>query len=500
MPDENKIVPTDVVEQPAAARPVLPHSGGPVLQAAGSAIAPPETHTPVPWPGRQDGPPHVGGQSLETEEGPPDLVTLTNQVNNLTQWVSSLTTTLAEFMEPYTVRGMGIPPNSQPETRNPRLSPVLPRLGGMWDSYDQVMAAYEQLMGLPVSQPVHRLTGIRELYMLLTGDRALTGRFQPDMALLTANTGFDPDGNVANTTAMAVATRNVMNKVLIDQVDLLAEYRWWERIAYVEDFNSLQQISWVRVGGVGDLPTVAEGGEYTQLAWDDARVTADFTKYGGYLPLTMEMIDKDDVAAWRSVPRQLATAAEVTLSGILSALFTDNSGVGPSITTEGNTAYAFSSTWGNLITQPLDWTNWCLAVETMYELAQLNVSGRAQAVRPRYLLVPIELEAQAITSVTSDQIPGSSNNDRTPTRRRLPEENVITVPDWTDAENWAAVADPRVCPFVGVGFRFGRNPELFTASDPNTHLMFTNDVLPVKVRWLFAVSVIDPRGAIKSNN
>jgi hypothetical protein len=135
----------------------------------------------------------------------------------------------------------------------------------------------------------------------------------------------------------------------------------------------------------------------------------------------------------------------------------------------------------------------------MYKLTQLNVSGRRQGVRPRYVLVPIELETNAIAAVTSERRPGTNYNDRVPTKRMLPEENVITVPDWTDPENWVAVADPQLCPFVGVGFRYGRTPELFTASDPNSMLLFYNDVLPIKVRWFFAVSVIDPRGAIKSN-
>ena len=188
------------------------------------------------------------------------------------------------------------------------------------------------------------------------------------------------------------------------------------------------------------------------------------------------------------------------MSANVSALFTDNSGVGPSITTEGSTAYTFSSTWGNLINQPLDYTNWGLAIDTMYQLAQLNVSGRAQAVRPKFLLVPIELEGAAVAAATSPLLPGSDYNDRVPVKRLLPEQNIITVPHWTDESNWAAVADPNLCPFAGVGFRFGRSPELFTAADPNTHLLFTNDVLPIKVRWFFAVSVIDPRGAIKSNN
>ncbi len=420
----------------------------------------------------------------------PILNSLLERMDALQQRVETLASAAATLAERTAITGLGTPPTPQPLPKRPPLT-----AREMWTGLDRLQAAYEHLMGLPARGAFERLTGIKELYMLVTGDRSMTGRFNPDLALLA----YDPNGPNADTTTMAELTRNVMNKVLIQQFDLLTEYRWWERVAYVQDFNSLQQVSWVRIGGIGDLPTVAEKAEYTQLTWDDARTTADWIKKGGYLPLSLEMIDRDDVEAWRTVPRQLATAAVVTLSAVISALFTDNNGVGPQITTEGQTAYAFSSTWGNLIHQPLTYENWQTAIETMYKLSQLNVTGRRIAVRPRYVLVPVELEAQAISVVTSDRRPGTNYNDRVPTKRMLPEENVITVPHWTDPESWAALADPNICPFIGVGFRYGRTPELFTASDPNSHLLFTNDVLPIKVRWYFAVSVIDPRGAIKSN-
>lgn len=403
--------------------------------------------------------------------------------------IDRLTAALASQTEARVVTGLGAAPQDRPENRRRG------HITGL-SSYDQVRMAYERLMGLPVNEPVHRLTGIRELYLALTGDRNFQGRYNPDDVMVQL--AYDPNGNNADTTAMAELTRNVMNKVLVEQVNLLEEYQWWRRIVKMENFTTLQQVSWVRIGGIGDLPTVNEKAEYTQLAWDDARTTADWVKKGGYLPLSLEMIDRDDLVGWRDVPRQLAWAAVVTLSSIVSALFTDNSGAGPTITTEGSTDNLFSATFGNVINQPLDFTNWGAAVETMYKLDQLNVSGRRQGVRPKFLLVPIELEGAGIEAVTSAVKPDTFTN-RVPTKRILPESNVITVPHWTDAESWAAVADPAMVPIAGVGFRFGETPELFTQADPNSFLLFFNDVLPIKVRYFFAVSAINPRGAIKSN-
>jgi hypothetical protein len=36
-------------------------------------------------------------------------------------------------------------------------------------------------------------------------------------------------------------------------------------------------------------------------------------------------------------------------------------------------------------------------------------------------------------------------------------------------------------------------------ASPNSGLMFTNDVFPVKVRWYYAVGAIDFRGLYKAN-
>jgi hypothetical protein len=433
------------------------------------------------------------GQSVPVVTQGERLDYLGHQMQAMGAHIERLSSLLADRFEPQAVRGMGVAP------RDPA-----PRFHGMLNSVDQIQQAYEQLMGLPVSEPVYRLSGIRELYLLLTGDREFRGKI--DLDLVPQQLAYSNTGANADTTTMAELTRNVMNKVLIAQLDLLTEYNWWRQIARIDNFASLQQVSWVRHGGIGygsgtGLPTVAEKGEYQQLYWEDERTTGTWVKKGGYLPLSLEMIDRDDLQGWRDVPRQLAVAEAVTISSVISALFTDNSGAGADLSDGVGDGYAFNTTRGNLLTQPLDQTNWDTAIDTMYKLSQLmnsNVSeSRRIAARPRYVLVPIELESQAITAVTSAVLP-STPGDRRPGKRILPEGNVITVPHWTNADNWAALADPSLMPFVGVAFRFGETPEIFMPSDTN-HILWLHDVLPIKVRWFFAAGVIETRGAIKSN-
>jgi hypothetical protein len=375
---------------------------------------------------------------------------------------------VADLAQAGTVRGMGITE------------------GSMLNELDQVQLAYEKLMGLPVKEPVRPLTGIKELYLMLTGDRNMRGLFNPEYAMLSYTTS----------STMAEVTRNVLNKVMMNQWTALgkAGYQWWKRIVLEEDFPTLQDISWVCVDGFGDLSTVTEGSAYQEISWDDARETASFIKKGGFVGLTLEMIDKDDIGAWKAVPRGLAVAGIRTLSAAVSAIFTDNSGTGPQL---NDSNYLFDATnHSNLITHFLDADNWDLAVQSMFEQSEAG-SSKTLALRPKYLLVPVELEKRGRQVLGSGVEPVSGvfyDNVR-----QTAMDNCITVPEWTDADNWACVADPVIAPGIGIGYRFGRVPEIFTVTDPRSGLMFTNDVLPIKVRFFYAVGVINYRALLKSN-
>ncbi len=75
--------------------------------------------------------------------------------------------------------------------------------------------------------------------------------------------------------------------------------------------------------------------------------------------------------------------------------------------------------------------------------------------------------------------------------------SLCICPEFTDANDWAGVADPMKNPAIGVGFRFGRVPEVF--SDPGGQRMFTNDQLDLKARYFYTVGVIDWRAVLKRN-
>jgi len=414
------------------------------------------------------------------DEPTPDPVTA--QIEALTAQVERLASATAAREEADTVKGMGQPP----------------RLFGAHTGLDQVTAALQAMVdGVRPPDGIQPLTGIRELYTLMSGDFEMNGVFQEDRVYL------------ANVTAstMAQITANVLNKRI---VNLFQEYpKWWEPFVSIEDFATLQDIRWITLGGVPELPTVAAGAAYTELTWDDLAQRDSFVKKGGYLGLTIEAIDKDDTRKLTAAPRALAQAAWLTLSKSISEIFTASSGVGPDIYyDDSNTRALFHTDNSNLGNTALSWAAWDATRLAMRQQTELNSDERLGALTaPAFLLVPSDLETKALQILASEGEPGTADNDENPfaqgdvhsARMRAARRKVIVVDLWTETDHWAAVADPNLWRTIGLGFRYGRTPEIFSVADPRAGLMFTNDTMPIKVRFFYATGPMDYRGLYKHN-
>lgn len=393
---------------------------------------------------------------------------------------------LAAMQQDQVIRIGGVPP------RSPQIALGLSGLEELQLALDALLAGRRPERG---ARP---LSGVRELYLLLSGDYEMAGLFHSERVNFA---------NV-NSSTMANMTADSLNKIVANEFQQYP--RWWEKIVIAEDFDSLQAVKWVTLGGVGELPSVAEGAAYTELTWDDMKETATFVKKGGYLGLTLEAIDKDDTRRLRAAPRALAQAAWLTLSKAISAVFTDNSGVGP---TMSDGLALFHASHGNLGSNALSLSEYAAVRSAMRKQTELNSGERLGALTaPKYLLVPPDLEITALKVLASQMeytyalsngvaapenvlSEGDSHNERLAFAR----DRVIVVDLWTDTNNWAAVCDPNLWATIGVGFRYGRTPEIFSVASPTAGLMFTNDTLPIKIRYFFAVAPIDYRGMYKEN-
>ena len=368
------------------------------------------------------------------------------------------------------------------------------RVTGMVTGLDQLTEALTALIeGRAPKSGTRPLSGLREAYLLLSGDYNMVGMFQPGNVGLAA----------VDSSTMAGIVANAMNKVIVNEFQKYP--RWWEPFVDVQNFTNMQTVRWVTLGGIGELPTVSEGAAYTELAWDDQTETSSWVKKGGYLGLSLEAMDKDDVSRLRTAPRALAQAAWLSLGKAVARIFTMNSGVGP---TMSDSKALFHTDHGNLGTTAFSPTSWAAARLAMRKQAELNSGERLGALTaPKYVLVPPDLEQTALTVLGSEGLPGTANNDVNTeakgdthdARMAAARRRIIVVDLWSDATDWAAVSDPLMYPSIGLGYRFGETPEIFSVASPNQGLMFSNDVLPIKVRYFFAVGPTDWRGLYKAN-
>ncbi|MBI9043373.1 MAG: hypothetical protein JEZ06_02735 [Anaerolineaceae bacterium] len=377
------------------------------------------------------------------------------------------------------------------------------RIQGMFSSDDQLQAAVQDMLGAPRDENLKeikaaRLSGIRELYMMMTGDYDLHGGYYSDRVRLATTADFTG------------LVKNALNKIVVNTWEELgrAGYDWWKHISVQEHFNSLNGITGTLVGTVGDLPTVLEGGAYTELNIGDSPETASFTKYGGYIPLTMELIDRDETRKLKAYPRELASAGLRKISKLVAAIFTENSGIGPTMADTGAlfnaTAVTTAGGHANLLTTALAAAAWEAACTAVYNQAMLikNAAGiygtgPKMAINPKFCLVPraLQLAAMKILYPTLE----NAANIYSENQQRGQPGDVITVPEWTDATDWAAVCDPRLAPAIYVGERFGIMPEIYIAGDETNGAVFTNDEHRLKVRHFLAVWVNDYRPLHKSN-
>jgi hypothetical protein len=360
-------------------------------------------------------------------------------------------------------------------------------------SGEQISAALHDLLGAgrPAGlEKVHpaRLSGIREFYTLMTGDHDFVGGYDQRRAKFA--TADDLPG----------VLKNAMNKLILNQWEELGRsgYRWWEPVVQVEHFNSLQEITGVLVGEVTVLPAVSEGAAYTELAVSDSSETGAWGKYGGYVGLTLEMFERDETHKLRQYPRKLASAALRRISSLVGAVFTANGGIGPVMADTYNVFEAGHH--ANLGTTALASASFEAAGKALYNQPLAVASGGTaakQALDAKYLLVPRDLRLTAMNLLYPSFAHESNIFSENMQRGQM--GDVITCPEFTDANDWAAIADPRLAPGIILGERFGVLPEIIIADGETNGALFTNDEIRMKVRHWVSVFVADYRPLYKAN-
>lgn len=257
--------------------------------------------------------------------------------------------------------------------------------GQMHTPTDKVASVLDWIFGLenaPTPEPA--LRKLDQLYQYITGDHNWYGRFDPEHAqLANANTG--------TFTGMAVDS---LNKIVQMHYDNQATYRWFESIVEVLPHDgSTHSVKMIMVDGLNTLPSVAEGGPYTEAKVGDSKESMDFDKRGHYIGITLEMIRKSDVARIRAIPRALVQACTRTRSGRIANLLTQNAGIGPTLADDNKAL--FHADHGNLASAGFNNDGWKSARKRIWE-QKIPGTNAPLGLWPRFVLLPIELYDSAL--------------------------------------------------------------------------------------------------------
>ncbi|MCK5642036.1 MAG: hypothetical protein KAJ19_14625, partial [Gammaproteobacteria bacterium] len=162
--------------------------------------------TPPPEPPLESPPDPNAQSSLDLAAALDTVNRVAARIASLGDQVDSLTGIVAQQQATQTVQGMGQAPRDHAISMG-------------HDSLDQIDEAFGALMeGRRPADGVRPLSGIREFYMLMSGDYNLTQKFYPDRVKLA---------NV-NSSTRAGLVANRLNKLVVNEFKAFP--RWWEPI------------------------------------------------------------------------------------------------------------------------------------------------------------------------------------------------------------------------------------------------------------------------------
>ena len=356
---------------------------------------------------------------------------------------------------------------------------------------EKMQAAFDGMLGLEIDQSrfagVRGFTSIREAYARVTGDASVSGiseRSQvgnirvSEAAPITRITEAD-----TTTASFSYLLGTSMNKRLLK--DYQAWPAEWMKFASVVPIKDFKQQSRVRLGAFGSLPIVAEDTAYSAITLTDTAATYVPQKRGNLVTVSREVIVNDDLQAIKQIPTKLAVAAAYTLAEFVYSFLSSN----PNIY-DGSNLFTSGAPHNNLGSSSLSTSAMQSGVTAMRE--QTNFAGKRIGLRPRFLVVPPELEWSAMVMTKSAGVPGSNNNDINPMMGYVAP---IVSPQLTNTSQWFLVADPLMVDTVEIGFVGGQiNPALFIQDQPLFGLNFTQDVISYKIRHEYGGAVVDYRG------
>lgn len=202
---------------------------------------------------------------------------------------------------------------------------------------------------------------------------------------------------------------NVANKSLLTGFEEAPEtWQVWTKRGQLPDFKTAERINMSSFTGLSE---VAEDGEVTYGKFADRKETIKLVQYAKKYRMSRQLILNDDLGGLTEVPRLMGRAATRKIGDTVYALL---NGTGPTLT-QDSIALWDTSTHKNYVAAATAPTTATLATALAAMAKQTDPNaGGVLNIRPRYLVVPVALEATANTLMKSTYDPAGTAGTLTP--------------------------------------------------------------------------------------
>lgn len=256
----------------------------------------------------------------------------------------------------------------------------------------------------------------------------------------------------------------------------------WRKFARKQSASDFKAMSSVGIGGDFKLLKIQEGGEYKQAKMVETGDNFKLDTYGRTISITRHAIINDDLGGFMRYTELFGRGAAELQAEIVFGLLTANNGLGRTLS-DGKTL--FHADHKNLAASGAVLSIESLTAARLGMRRQTGLTKEKIIVRPKYLVVPPELETLAWQLVSAPITPGTTS-----VANPFFGAFEVIVDVYLDSPTkWYITADPSSIPVVQYAFLNGQEG-LYTEQELN----FKTDDLDIKVRTDFAATIEEHRG------
>ena len=291
---------------------------------------------------------------------------------------------------------------------------------------------------------------------------------------------------LASTADFSNVFRDAANKMLL--AGYAESPRTYEPFVNTVNANDFKELYGISLSAAGDLQKIKENEEYPRGSLTDSKVNYHVEKYGKTLGISYEMIVNDDLSAFMRMPAMLSAAVARLYSDVVYGLITSNA----KFTADDKAL--FHADHKNLLTGS------ALTVDAMSAARQAmrkqrGMKGEILNLSPAFLLVPTDLENEALVLLRSAALP--KENMSAGVFNQWAASGIVPIIeprlDETSKKPFYLVASPRQVGTIDIAFLNGQQ-----APQISEHEEWKTDGIVYKVRASVGAGIIDYRGFVKN--